>query len=146
MACLFRSLTALLHSQQLAATDPEQRQHELRQRICNVMAGNPQVGEVRLSEYLDMSDEGPLEQYVSNMRQSHIWGGATEIIMFCELYRFRVRCKPAGARQNESTKEMVFESQHRSPLYTGTITWNGGHFEPSARISRPAPRLPAAVA
>jgi len=124
MSCLFDSFSSYLKN----VYDVQASSHDIRQNICNYMSLDPSFGkdEPRLSEYMQWIGRG-LDEYVKEMRLSSTWGGATEIMIFSELYCARVICfdiRPGG-------KRMVYEPSRRMPpLFNVAITWNGGHFEP----------------
>jgi hypothetical protein len=132
MSCLFESLGRFIN------VHPSQ----LRSEICNYLMSDPVlIGELTASmivEYqpdiitLDESVNDPvnntsrLKKYVSEMSKSIVMGGAIEIMAFCKIYNKNVTVKPIIT---PNMKPIEFVNDNATQTFT--ITWNGGHYEPS---------------
>jgi hypothetical protein len=117
MSCLFNSLGHLL----------EIPSNTMRQTICDYLAENkPIIEGMSTSDIL--SFEGA--NYICNMRQSHVWGGAIEIQVAVRIWNVRIIV------QNHRDGSRPIEFIPPSPEYTRTLTiyWTGGHYEPVCSI------------
>jgi hypothetical protein len=73
-----------------------------------------------------LESEKPLDQYISSMRRPHVMGGATEIKIFCILFKKNVKVL---SEPNKKTIEFVID-----PTYPFVhLRWTGNHFDPVHR-------------
>jgi len=121
MSCLFNSLSYFVPD------DPPQL---VRQKICNALALREEIMGIPVKLFMDLQSQTDPYRYISRMRQSSTWGGATEIHAFCDLYRVRVLC--TSHRKKDQAKNHVIEYVPTQGVYNRTcrIYWTGGHYEP----------------
>lgn len=151
MSCLFRALSA--HTWNV---DTE----ELRQKICDYLVRDPSISGAPASfwvwadksrgneDYTETIAKRYLDRYVNEMRRSSTWGGAIEIISFCQMYRARICVYDIRRRNGNNAvyfqpgRDAVREGDtvESWPMYA--IQWSGGHYEPvnaGKTISPPPP-------
>ena len=117
MSCLYISLGRLL------GQDPT----ELRQKICDFLATNPDLMEgVDAEKVIQWESEKNLEEYIKVMRSTSTWGGAVE------LSAFTLMTGNAVVVHDLSTGKMIefLPRQRRRRQHTLHISWTGNHFEP----------------
>lgn len=119
MSCLFRSLSAFVHSV---------NEDELRQIICNYLEKNPNImDDLSLKDILHI-DGMETADYVRSMRHNSTWGGAIEIKAFCEIYQVGV-----VVRVRQTQKDVVFKPssmRDATCINAVMIEWMGNHYEP----------------
>jgi hypothetical protein len=125
MSCLFDSLSHYL---------PAYTSVELRQIICNHLAGDNYVAHARATEQVRWNFNTSLQEYVRKMRQTSTWGGAIEIQTFCELFMCSVRCS-TPPRSSVATKDITFVPLHGIWTHVCTINWDGGHYTTTAKTT-----------
>jgi hypothetical protein len=79
MSCLFQSLGHFVQ------VPPD----ALRSRLCDLMEFDTEI-QALLEPFLTEENGLTMAHYVQEMRKPHVWGGSTEIRVFCELYQARV--------------------------------------------------------
>lgn len=119
MSCLFRALAAFV---------PHDDAYWIRQKICNFLILNHKIAFATAEEYVRWESNVDLLTYVSQMRQPHIWGGATEIKVFCELYQMTVMVR---ADHVKNSKPITFTPTSNKQKQTIVkLLWTGNHYEP----------------
>ncbi len=119
MSCLFRSLAHFV---------PEDNEYIIRQKICNYMILNRPIAFANAEQYVQWESDQELSQYVSKMRQIYIWGSATEIQAFCELYNFIVNVH--NLRDKGDTIVFASTRKNHGSVKHAHISWSGNHYEP----------------
>lgn len=122
MSCLFQSLATFV---KVSADD-------LRRQTCQYLSTDPVIiqPDAKASDVIKFQPDIPsstLEEYVRAMSFQNTNGGAIEIVVFCSLYSRNVRVVQCGTRQGNMPIEFI--SNLSNPWIT--ISWNGGHYEPS---------------
>lgn len=114
MSCLFDSLNAFVNvgSQQL------------RNMICDKLSENSLLMDDLTSEQVvQLESEKPLDQYISFMRLPHVMGGATEIKVFCILFKKNVQVI------SEPNKKNIDFIVHNDYPFVHLL-WTGNHYDP----------------
>jgi hypothetical protein len=122
MSCLFNSFSCLLGEASQA----------IRNRICDYLeAGEPIMEGIPTKMILD-SDR---PNYIAQMRNPSVWGGAIEIQAACNIWKAKVIVENrrdsvrAGAGVAPAQPiEFVPVSAHITKIMR--IYWTGGHYEP----------------
>jgi hypothetical protein len=129
MSCLFNSLGHLLNI-------PPQT---VRQTICDYLAANSPVLDGMVTHDILVIDSGSSpEQYIANMRQAHVWGGAIEIQAAVNIWKSRVlvqnmRDRVLNGNSTIFARDIEFIPIGVEPTSTLTIYWTGGHYEPVSK-------------
>jgi hypothetical protein len=120
MSCLFRALSRFVEG------DSEQL---LRQKICNFLILDFPMAHAAAEQFVQWESGLDLVTYTSRMRDPSVWGGATEIQVFCEMYNFVVVVKNI---RDAHAPDMTFTPRSclKGAVRTACISWNGGHYEP----------------
>lgn len=117
MSCLFNSLSYFI---------PNMSQTDLRQQITNYLLGNPRLFyEVDARTVIQWESNTSLEGYVENMRRSHVWGGATEIKAFCEMFNKSVIINLMNGTKIEFLPDCPNEKTN-----VINVSYTGSHYEP----------------
>lgn len=119
MSCLFDSLSIYL------VTDDSKKvnSNQLRQEICSYLERNPKLmDDVNVSQITKWESNTELGEYISKMRMSSTWGGAVEILCFCNMYNSNVIVHHQG-------REIEFKSKEKSNNNIH-LNYNGCHFTP----------------
>lgn len=115
MSCLFDSLSKFV---------PVVSSIEMRNLICNFLSRNEKLtDDLSAEDVIKFESNIPLEQYVSQMRQTSTMGGATEIKAFCSLFNKNVK---VYSEPNHKTIEFI--SNETYPFIH--LRWTGGHYDP----------------
>lgn len=121
MSCLFASLG------QLTSTDTD----FLRQEICNYIAQNPELIEGVDSNHIIQWESGlQLDEYVSRMRHSHVWGGALELKAFVDMTGIPVHVVDVRTHPSHVIKFEPSESTLKEDCRL-ILNWSGSHYSPS---------------
>lgn len=117
MSCLFNSLGRLL----------DIPTNDMRQIICDYLAANKPI-----MDGMSTADIVALEspQYIANMRNSHVWGGAIEIQAAVNHWNIRILVE----NRRDGKSPIEFLPLHGSPTKILTIYWTGGHYEPVSSV------------
>lgn len=124
MSCLFRSLAAIIK------TDDEDI---IRQKICNYLICNRPLSTEKAADYILWESNMDLVSYVTKMRNHSEWGGAIEIQGFCELYNYEIEViniRSSNSSGQNDIIQFVPTRKNQGALKFGSLTWNGGHYEP----------------
>lgn len=116
MSCLFNSMSRLLPDKQTP--------QEIRNKICDYLAANPQTQMgLSVSEIVQAESGQELDSYIQQMRSPCTWGGAIEIAAATELWNcsFYVKVERTG-------KIIEFIKEGSETKYC--LSWTGGHYEP----------------
>jgi len=114
MSCLFNSLNYFI----------KEGSYEIRQKICDYLQNDGQIMDgLDTNEILDM--ENP--NYVQDMRNTHVWGGAIEIQAACNIWSLRII---VINRRNQPNTNIEFLPVNNHYDKTIEIEWTGGHYEP----------------
>lgn len=117
MSCLFNSLSYFI---------PNTDQNQLREIITNHLLTNPKLlYDVDTKTVVEWECNLTLENYVSRMKQSYTWGGATEIKAFCEIFNKSVNVILMNGTMIEFIPNTVNEATTNV-----NITYTGSHYEP----------------
>jgi hypothetical protein len=114
MSCLFNSLSAFVD------VEPQQ----LRNLICDKLSENGNLmDDLTCEQVVQLEANKPLENYVTSMRQAHVMGGATEIKVFCLLFKKNVSIL------SEPNKKIIEFCIHPDfPVIH--LRWTGNHYDP----------------
>jgi hypothetical protein len=120
MSCLFNSFSRLL------GEDPQ----VIRNRICDYLEADEPIMEGIPTKMILDSDR---PNYIAQMRNPSVWGGAIEIQAACNIWKAKVivenrrdhRAVTAGSQQ---LIEFVPVSAQVTKIMR--IYWTGGHYEP----------------
>jgi len=116
MSCLFHSLGQLLN----IPTD------NVRQAICDYLEANQPILD-GMSTHDILAMDRP--DYVQQMRQAHVWGGAIEIQAATNLWKARIL---VDNRRDAPRSEIEFLPLGPTHETTLRMVWTGGHYEPIA--------------
>ena len=118
MSCLFNSFSQLLG----VPADT------IRQTICDYLAENKPIMDGMSTHEILALEGSSATTYISNMRQSHIWGGAIEIQATCMIWNV---CVMVENRRDGGDGLIEFMPLMAAPpLRVLRIYWTGGHYEP----------------
>jgi hypothetical protein len=116
MSCLFNSFSRLL------AQDPQ----AIRNRICDYLeAGEPIMEGIPTKMILD-SDR---PNYIAQMRNPSVWGGAIEIQAACNIWKAKVIVENRRDR-GAAAQPIEFVPVSATITKIMRIYWTGGHYEP----------------
>jgi hypothetical protein len=126
MSCLFNSFSRLL------GEDPQ----AIRNRICDYLeAGEPIMDGIPTKIILD-SDR---PNYIAQMRNPSVWGGAIEIQAACNIWKAKVivenRRDSARAGAGAGAQPIEFVPVSAPVTKIMRIYWTGGHYEPISVIA-----------
>lgn len=115
MSCLFNSLSYFI---------PNVDSNSIRQQICDYLERNEPIIDGLETNFI-LSMENP--NYISNMRQTFVWGGAIEIQVACNLWNLQI-----NVRNYRDCKGQIIEFLPivSSPNRIIELEWTGGHYEP----------------
>lgn len=118
MSCLFNSFSRLL------AQDPQ----AIRNRICDYLeAGGPIMEGIPTKMILD-SDR---PNYIAQMRNPSVWGGAIEIQAACNIWKAKVIVENRRDRVGAVAAQPIEFMPVSAPVTKiMRIYWTGGHYEP----------------
>lgn len=115
MSCLFDSLSFFVK---------DMNSKDMRQLICSYLESDPMlIGRDRFSKLISGKK---IEDYITSMRNTNVWGGAFEIRAFCDIFKCKVIVHNIRDVQN-STIEFSPKIFHGKII---SIIWNGSHFTP----------------
>ena len=113
MSCLFQSLGVY----------EGQGPQAMRSAICDYLARDPVLSGRRASVWIaDLDSADSLERYVRRMRRPNTWGGAIEIMAYCELYHTNVQ-----VQHQQAEKPIGFVTKETA-VETAVLHWTGGHY------------------
>ncbi len=118
MSCLFNSFSCLLG---IPA-------NTIRQTICDYLAENKPIMDGMSTHDILALEGSSAASYISNMRQSHVWGGAIEIQATCMIWN---TCVIVENRRDGGVIE--FMPLTAAPVQVLRIYWTGGHYEPLSK-------------
>lgn len=122
MSCLFNSLGRLLN---ISTND-------MRHIICDYLEANkPIIDGMSTAEILAFE----VPNYVANMRNHHVWGGAIEIQAAVNHWNVRVLVE----NRRDGKPPIEFIPLQGAATKTLTIYWTGGHYEPVSMAPIEAP-------
>jgi hypothetical protein len=122
MSCLFDSLASYFTKIDGA---------QLRQLICTYLQTNPSLyQEIDTEKAVLWETKNDLNQYIRQMRQSSTWGGAIEIMGFCNLFRLNVTVHLIISSKNKCITFTPTSRSGSSSNGTIHITWTGNHYQP----------------
>lgn len=117
MSCLFNSLSYFTNQ---ISSD------QLRNLICDYLLSNPKLFDIVDAKNVTEWESGMcLNQYVSNMRNTTVWGGGIEIKAFCEIFNFFVI-----VHLNTGTEIEFSPNFPNEQTQSIKINYNGNHYEP----------------
>ena len=120
MSCLFNSMSRLFPNNQ----NPQ----EIRNKICDYLAANPQTSMgLSVSEIVKLESGQELDSYIQRMRSTCTWGGAIEIAAAAELWNCSIYVKV------ERTGKWIEFLKEGSETKYG-LSWSGGHYEPIIQL------------
>jgi hypothetical protein len=114
MSCLFHSMSAFLKE------DPQ----VIRNKICDYLQTNPTIMDMSASDIIFFDSGKQLDDYVRNMRLSHVWGGAIEIAACIRIWNRPIRVRV------ERTGEFIDFTAPNCDGIPMTFRWTGGHYDP----------------
>lgn len=121
MACLFISLAHFIQNI---------NEQQLRQIICDYLAGNPKIYDDLLASD-SLWENITLHEYVENMRNESVWGGSLEIKAFCDIFHIDVILHYT---QNNKSTVFVSSTPNEKQKITIHLAYNGNHFEPLSLV------------
>jgi hypothetical protein len=130
MSCLFNSFSRLLGEAPQA----------IRNRICDYLeAGEPIMEGIPTKMILD-SDR---PNYIAQMRNPSVWGGAIEIQAACNIWKAKVIVENrrdsvragAGAGTAAPAQPIEFVPVSAPVTKIMRIYWTGGHYEPISVVA-----------
>jgi hypothetical protein len=117
MSCAFLSLSHFINGI---------NENQLRNIICDFLSTNPKLIDDLTAEQCIWESNIPLPEYVANMRNPCTWGGAIEIISFCQIFNIDVLIKQINAPEQ---KDIEFKSKTPTNIII-KLLYNGNHYEP----------------
>ena len=120
MSCLFQSLSNFFR---------DIDENTLRNQICDYLEKNPKIfNDMDTNQITIFESDMSLPEYVSKMRHPSTWGGALEIIAFCEIFNIDVVV-------HFQNREIEFLPKNKS-LITLHLNYNGNHYTPLSVIQK----------
>jgi hypothetical protein len=114
MSCLFNSLSYFLHDSS----------YDIRQKVCDYLEKNGNIVDGMDTKVILQMESS---NYIDDMRNTSVWGGAIEIQCTCNIYNMRVI---VHNHRNRGHKDIEFLPIHGNYDKTINIWWNGSHYKP----------------
>jgi len=114
MSCLFNSLSHFI------GTDS----YSIRQEICDYLENNNKI-----IDGLDTKSILLLESndYIKNMRNPSIWGGAIEIQAACNIWKYKIIVQNNRDKNGKNIEFIPVDTDYTKEII---LEWTGGHYEP----------------
>ena len=114
MSCLFNSLSYFV----------KENSYDIRQKICDYIEQNKPI-----MDGLETKDiikyEAP--NYIQNMRNTSTWGGALEIQVACNLWKYKIIVNNHRDRNHSKIEFCPITGPADQMI---ELQWTGGHYEP----------------
>jgi hypothetical protein len=114
MSCLFNSMNYFF----------KEDSQVIRNKICDYLQQNQPIIDGLDTNFI-LSMEGP--NYINNMRNPSVWGGAIEIQAACNIWNTKITVVNI---RNSNQKNIEFQPVKGNANNNISVTWSGGHYEP----------------
>ena len=114
MSCLFNSMNYFF----------KEDSQVIRNKICDYLQQNQPIIDGLDTNFI-LSMEGP--NYINNMRNPSVWGGAIEIQAACNIWNTKINVVNI---RNSNQKNIEFQPVKGTANNNISVTWSGGHYEP----------------
>jgi hypothetical protein len=114
MSCLFNSMNYFF----------KEDSQVIRNKICDYLQQNQPIIDGLDTNFI-LSMEGP--NYINNMRNPSVWGGAIEIQAACNIWNTKINVVNI---RNSNQKNIEFQPVKGNANNNISVTWSGGHYEP----------------
>ena len=114
MSCLFNSMNYFF----------KEDSQVIRNKICDYLQQNQPIIDGLDTNFI-LSMEG--SNYINNMRNPSVWGGAIEIQAACNIWNTKITVVNI---RNSNQKNIEFQPVKGNANNNISVTWSGGHYEP----------------
>ena len=114
MSCLFNSMNYFF----------KEDSQVIRNKICDYLQQNQPIIDGLDTNFI-LSMEGP--NYINNMRNPSVWGGAIEIQAACNIWNMSVIVHDIRNKRKDKINFIPINGNINKSL---NVTWSGGHYEP----------------
>ena len=117
MSCLFDSLSYFFKI----------NSDMTRQKICDYLENNEKIMDGMETSFILSLDSSSPQEYIRNMRLSHVWGGAIEIKAACNLWNIKIIVHNKRNQPNTVIEFLPINSECNIRI---NLEWTGNHYQP----------------
>jgi len=115
MSCLFNSLQYFIK---------DKSSYEIRQMICDYLENNkPIIDGLETKFILELESNN----YINNMRDPSVWGGAIEIQVACNIWCYNIKVRNYRDILGKVIEFIPINNKIDKNI---ELEWTGGHYEP----------------